>query len=90
MSACWCPAAIRRNLRAPLRRSTPPQRTTDRPTTPTSPWLTTEQAASYLSVSGGTLRNWRSSGAGPRYRTVGRIVRYHRDDLDAFLMEGAA
>ena len=34
--------------------------TEDRPTTP---WLTTEQAASYLSVSGGTLRNWRSSGA---------------------------
>lgn len=56
----------------------------------TSPWLTTEQAASYLSVSPGTLRNWRSSGAGPSYHVVGRIVRYHRDDLDAFLMEGAA
>ncbi len=63
----------------------------DRPTTtPSSPWLTTEDAASYLSVSEGTLRNWRSRGAGPRYHTVGRLVRYHRDALDAFIFRGAA
>ncbi|WP_227288019.1 helix-turn-helix domain-containing protein [Boseongicola sp. H5] len=55
-----------------------------------SPWMTTDQAAAYLSVSNGTLRNWRSVGAGPHYKTVGRIVRYHRDDLDAFMMAGAA
>ena len=55
-----------------------------------TPWMTSEQAAGYLSVSKGTMHNWRSKGAGPRYRTVGRIVRYHRNDLDAFLMEGAA
>ncbi|WP_038650808.1 helix-turn-helix domain-containing protein [Roseicyclus elongatus] len=60
------------------------------PQTFTSPWLTTEQAANYLSVSTGTLANWRSAGNGPRYKAVGRLVRYHRDDLDAFLMEGAA
>lgn len=60
------------------------------PQTFTSPWLTTEQAAAYLSVSAGTLANWRSKGNGPRYRAVGRMVRYHRDDLDAFIMEGAA
>lgn len=60
------------------------------PKTFTSPWMTTDQAADYLSVSGGTLRNWRSAGAGPNYRTVGRIVRYHREDLDAFMTEGAA
>jgi len=54
-----------------------------------TPWMTTEQASSYLSVSSGTMHNWRSKGAGPKYRTVGRIVRYHRDDLDAFLIEGA-
>ncbi|MCC5957697.1 MAG: helix-turn-helix domain-containing protein [Natronohydrobacter sp.] len=57
---------------------------------PRSPWMTTEQAAAYLSVSPGTMRNWRTAGAGPRYRTVGRIVRYHREDLDAFLTAGAA
>jgi len=55
-----------------------------------TPWMTTENAAAYLSVSPGTMHNWRSKGAGPTYRTVGRIVRYHRDDLDAFLLEGAA
>ena len=56
----------------------------------TSPWLTTDQAAAYLSVSAGTLANRRSRGEGPRYRAVGRMVRYHRDDLDAFMVEGAA
>ncbi len=61
-----------------------------RPATFTSPWLNTNQAADYLSVSGGTLRNWRSAGAGPRYRTVGRVVRYHRDDLDDFFSAGSA
>lgn len=55
-----------------------------------TPWMTTEVAASYLSISPGTMHNWRSKGLGPTYRTVGRIVRYHRDDLDAFLLEGAA
>ncbi|WP_092763042.1 helix-turn-helix domain-containing protein [Jannaschia helgolandensis] len=52
--------------------------------------MTTEAAAKYLSVSTGTMHNWRSKGTGPSYRTVGRIVRYHRDDLDAFMMSGAA
>ena len=61
---------------------------TDAPTA--SPWLTTEQAAAYLSMSAGTLRNWRMNGQGPRYSVVGRIVRYHRDQLDAFLLAGAA
>ena len=55
-----------------------------------SPWLNTDAAAAYLSVSPGTLRNWRTAGSGPRYRTVGRIVRYHRDDLDGFLTQGAS
>lgn len=64
--------------------------TTQTPATFTSPWLNTDMAAAYLSVSAGTLRNWRTTGCGPRYRTVGRIVRYHVDDLDAFLLQGAA
>lgn len=54
-----------------------------------SPWMKTDQAAEYLQVSPGTLRNWRVDGHGPRASTVGRVVRYHRDDLDAF-MRGAA
>ncbi|MFD1344283.1 helix-turn-helix domain-containing protein [Litorisediminicola beolgyonensis] len=60
------------------------------PTTFSSPWLTPADAAAYLRVSNGTLANWRSRGEGPRYRAVGRVVRYHRDDLDAFMVEGAA
>ncbi len=55
-----------------------------------TPWMTTENAAAYLSVSPGTMHNWRSKGVGPTDRTVGRIVRYHRDDLDDFLLAGAA
>ena len=59
--------------------------------TPASPWMTTEQAAAYLSVSGGTMRNWRSRGEGPRYHLLGgRLVRYEVEDLDAYMREGAA
>ncbi|WP_413873479.1 helix-turn-helix domain-containing protein [Albidovulum sp.] len=57
---------------------------------PPSPWMTTDEAAGYLSVAPGTLRNWRVDGQGPRANVVGRIVRYHRDNLDAFMQEGAA
>lgn len=59
--------------------------------TAASPWMTTEQAAAYLSVSEGTMRNWRSRGDGPRYRLLGgRMVRYEVKDLDAYLRSGAA
>ena len=51
-----------------------------------SPWLDSEAAASYLGSTAGTLRNWRASGKGPRYHVVqNRLVRYHVDDLDAFV-----
>ena len=48
--------------------------------------LTTEQAAEYLGVSKATLETWRCTG---RYRLpfvrVGRLIRYLRSDLDAFI-----
>jgi hypothetical protein len=51
-----------------------------------SPWLDTAAAAVYLSSTPGTLKVWRSLGAGPRYHTVGnKLVRYHVNDLDAFI-----
>ena len=51
-----------------------------------SPWLDTEAAASYLSASPKTLRQWRCEGRGPRYHTIhGRLVRYNVADLDAFI-----
>lgn len=48
--------------------------------------LTVNEAAIYLGVAVQTLHNWRSTG---RYRLpclrVGRLVRYRRSDLDAWL-----
>jgi hypothetical protein len=50
-----------------------------------SPWLDTDGAADYLGARPGTLKNWRHRGEGPKYHVVNRrLVRYHRDDLDAF------
>nr|WP_255696890.1 helix-turn-helix domain-containing protein [Sandaracinobacteroides sayramensis] len=53
---------------------------------PASPWLDTDAAAAYLGSTAGTLKNWRACGKGPRYRVLqDRLVRYHRDELDAFV-----
>lgn len=43
--------------------------------------LDTHQAAEILGVSPGTLENWRAQGQGPKFRKVGRLVRYRRGDL---------
>lgn len=50
-----------------------------------TPWMNTDAAGAYLSVSPRTLAVWRCEGKGPRWHSVGRLVRYHRDDLDAFM-----
>jgi hypothetical protein len=50
-----------------------------------TPWLTTVQAATYLASTPGTLKAWRALGSGPRYHGRHRFVRYHVDDLDAFM-----
>ena len=53
---------------------------------PASPWMDSEAAAAYLGTTAGTLKNWRATGKGPKYHVVqDRLVRYHRDDLDAFV-----
>jgi len=53
---------------------------------PISPWLDSDGAAAYLSSTAGTLKNWRATGRGPRYHVVqDRLIRYHVDDLDAFI-----
>ncbi|MFT4159612.1 helix-turn-helix domain-containing protein [Shinella sp.] len=52
-------------------------------------WFDTEAAAAYLRREPGTLKGWRSKGEGPRFHTVnGQFVRYHVDDLDAFVRGG--
>jgi excisionase family DNA binding protein len=53
-----------------------------------SPWLRPAEAAEYLGVALGTLRNWTSARYVPFARR-GRIVRYHRDSLDRWLGSGA-
>jgi hypothetical protein len=54
-----------------------------------SPWLDTAGAAAYLGCQPATLKTWRARGAGPRFRVVSaKLVRYHRDDLDAFVIVG--
>ena len=53
-----------------------------------TPWLTVEEVADYLSVSAGTVRNWVSQQDIPHAKR-GRVVRFHRDRIDAWLSRGA-
>ena len=49
--------------------------------------LTEEQAAQYLGLAPGTLRNWRVMGRGPQYVRLGRRVGYRVEDLQAWAEE---
>lgn len=49
-----------------------------------SPFLTTEQAAFYLGLSGRKMQALRAAGSGPRFRRHSRHILYHIDDLDAW------
>jgi len=53
-----------------------------------SPWLTVKEAAAYLSVSPGTVRNWVSQHYVPFVRR-GHVVRFNRHQLDQWLSHGA-
>jgi hypothetical protein len=51
-----------------------------------TPWFDSDAAADYLTCTPGTMKTWRSRGEGPAYHVVnGKMVRYHIDDLDAFV-----
>lgn len=58
----------------------------DEPRVPPSgngtPYLSTEEAASYLRISLRVLQSYRISGEGPAYRKHGARVVYHLDDLE--------
>ena len=43
------------------------------------------EAAEYLATTTATLAGWRFKGCGPAHVSVGKFVRYRRDDLDAFI-----
>ena len=47
-------------------------------------YLTETEAAEYLGLKAGTLRNWRKDSVGPAYSRLGRAVRYSPEDLEKF------
>mgnify|MGYP001203675018 CR=1 FL=1 len=51
-------------------------------------FLTTSQAAEILGLSAKTLANWRVSGKGPEFHRLGGAVRYHPNDLNAWVERG--
>lgn len=48
------------------------------------PWLTSGEAASYLGIAPGTIRNLVCSGALPRHGAAGTKLRFRRSALDAY------
>lgn len=42
-------------------------------------------ASRYLGVSAGTLRAWMRKAQGPTYFRAGKLLRYRRSDLDAWI-----
>ncbi|WP_291201652.1 helix-turn-helix domain-containing protein [Hyphomonas sp.] len=50
-----------------------------------APYLDTKQAAELTDISTVTLERWRGEGVGPPYVKLGRLVKYRRVDLDAFM-----
>jgi excisionase family DNA binding protein len=51
-------------------------------------WMSPRVAADYLGVAIGTLRNWTSARYVPHAKR-GRVVRYHRVELDSWLAAGS-
>lgn len=51
--------------------------------------LNNREAADYLGLKAATLNKWRCHGDGPPFIKVGRLIRYRKTDLDAFLQAGA-
>lgn len=53
-----------------------------------TPWMTEREAAEYMRFTVPALRSARYEHRGPAFSKVGRAIRYHRADLDAFLSAG--
>ena len=50
--------------------------------------LREHDVAKILNLEVTTLRRWRWAGCGPRFLKLGASVRYHSDDIDAFIEAG--
>ncbi|HEX2988907.1 MAG TPA: helix-turn-helix domain-containing protein [Chloroflexota bacterium] len=57
---------------------------TDRATTGVH-WLDTRSLADYLNVTTRAVESWRQLGDGPPFVKVGRLCRYRRADVDAWI-----
>jgi excisionase family DNA binding protein len=56
----------------------------------TTPWLSVQDVSEYLRVPTKTVYRWRYRGEGPAVRgRAGRRPLYHRDDVDAWVIQGA-
>jgi excisionase family DNA binding protein len=47
-----------------------------------SPWLTRQGVADYLDIDIQTVDNWSAAGRLTKH-AIGRVVRFHRDEVDA-------
>jgi len=54
-----------------------------------SRWLTAEDVAAYLGVSIRTVRSWTAAGIIPHVRLPGRLVRFDRNAVDAWVASHA-
>ena len=54
---------------------------------PNDPLMPSADVAKYLGVQIPALEKWRQLGTGPDYVKVGRLVRYKKSALDAWLTE---
>lgn len=51
---------------------------------PDASYLTPQQAGQYINLSPRTLEKMRSDGGGPRFRKLGKRIRYTKADLDSW------
>jgi excisionase family DNA binding protein len=62
--------------------------TSAEPVRPPSPWMGPQEAAGYLGIALGTLRNWTSARFIP-FSKRGGVVRYNREVIDRWLSKGS-
>lgn len=49
--------------------------------------MTEKEVAALICITPRALQNWRLRGGGPEYIKIGRLVRYQRRDVEAFIQE---
>ena len=52
-----------------------------------SPWMNEAQAAAYLGLKQRGMQTHRREGTGPKSYMPAGMIRYHRDDLDRYMLD---